>query len=149
MDIGVEILWIGPLFKSPMDDMGYDVENYRMIDPIFGTMDDFLELVNEMKKRSNDLIQLFIMKKNISLNPNSNFYYIFLDLKLITDLVPNHTSYKCEWFEKSVRREGKYTDYYMWKDAKNQDEVLEHSVTPIPPNNWVNIFLLTIRHFFV
>jgi len=52
-DLGIETLWIGPLFKSPMDDMGYDVEDYRMIDPIHGTMEDFDELVLEMNKRSN------------------------------------------------------------------------------------------------
>lgn len=53
VDLGIETLWIGPLFKSPMDDMGYDVEDYKMIDPIFGTMNDLEELVKEMKKRSN------------------------------------------------------------------------------------------------
>jgi len=64
----------------------------------------------------------------------------FLDLKLVTDIIPNHSSYKCEWFQKSIKREGKYTDYYMWHDALNQKEVLENpKITPIPPNNWVNI----------
>jgi len=53
VDLGIETLWIGPLFKSPMDDMGYDVENFYEIDPIFGTMADFDELVLEMKKRGN------------------------------------------------------------------------------------------------
>lgn len=52
-DLGIETLWIGPLFKSPMDDMGYDVEDFRMIDPIYGTLADFDNLVLEMKKRSN------------------------------------------------------------------------------------------------
>lgn len=52
MDLRIETLWIGPLLKSPMDDMGYDVENFTMIDPLFGTMDDFEELVSEMNKRS-------------------------------------------------------------------------------------------------
>jgi len=62
-----------------------------------------------------------------------------LDLKLIIDLIPNHSSYKCEWFEKSIKQEGKYEDYYIWHNASNQDEVLSNSsVTPIPPNNWVN-----------
>jgi len=51
-DLGIETLWVGPIFKSPMDDMGYDVEDFYMIDPIFGTMDDFEELVFEMNKRS-------------------------------------------------------------------------------------------------
>jgi len=62
-----------------------------------------------------------------------------LDLKLIIDLIPNHSSYKCKWFEKSIKQEGKYKDYYMWYNASNQDEFLSNSsVTPIPPNNWVN-----------
>lgn len=52
VELGVEIVWINPIFKSPMDDMGYDVENYTVIDPIFGTMDDFDELISEMNKRS-------------------------------------------------------------------------------------------------
>lgn len=51
VDLGVDVVWISPIFKSPMDDLGYDVENYTMIDPIFGTMDDFEELVAEVKKR--------------------------------------------------------------------------------------------------
>lgn len=65
----------------------------------------------------------------------------------MTDLIPNHTSYKCKWFERSVKRDGKYTDYYIWKDAKNQDEVLNGSATPIPPNNWVNNILVGFSGF--
>jgi len=53
VDLGIETLWIGPLFKSPMDDMGYDVEDFYEIDPMFGTMADFDELVLEMNKRGN------------------------------------------------------------------------------------------------
>ncbi|KAE9521750.1 hypothetical protein AGLY_017850 [Aphis glycines] len=114
VDLGIETLWIGPLFKSPMDDMGYDVEDYKMIDPIFGTMDDLEELVKEMKKRN---------------------------LKLATDLIPNHSSYKCKWFEKSIKKDGKYADYYVWRNASNQDDVMKNSsVTPLPPNNWLSIF---------
>ncbi|XP_060865657.1 maltase A3-like [Metopolophium dirhodum] len=115
VDLGIETLWVGPFFKSPMDDMGYDVEDFYMIDPIFGTMSDLEELVFEMNKRN---------------------------LKLVIDLIPNHSSYKCEWFEKSIKQEGKYKDYYIWHNASNQDEVLSNSsVTPIPPNNWLSIFV--------
>jgi len=53
IDLGIETLWIGPLYKSPMEDMGYDVEDYYKIDPLFGTMADFDELILEMRKRSN------------------------------------------------------------------------------------------------
>lgn len=52
VDLGIDIVWINPIFKSPMYDMGYDVENYTMIDPIFGSMADFEELISEMNKRS-------------------------------------------------------------------------------------------------
>lgn len=51
MDLGVTIVWINPIFKSPMDDLGFDVENYTNIDPIFGTMSDFEELISEMNHR--------------------------------------------------------------------------------------------------
>lgn len=54
------------------------------------------------------------------------------------DFVPNHSSHKHPWFQKSVLREGKYSEYYIWKNATNQDEVLKNnSVIPIVPNNWV------------
>jgi len=57
-------------------------------------------------------------------------------------MIPNHSSSKCEWFRKSIKREEKYDNYYIWHDAKNQKEVIENSsVTPIEPNNWVNIHL--------
>jgi len=70
---------------------------------------------------------------------NNYIIIFFLDLKLVTDFIPNHSSYKCEWFQKSIKREGKYTDYYIWRDASNQNEVMRNSsVKPIPPNNWVN-----------
>jgi len=58
-------------------------------------------------------------------------------LKLIIDFVPNHSSYKCEWFSKSIKNEGKYGDYYVWRDASNQNELGNSSVAPKPPNNWV------------
>lgn len=53
-------------------------------------------------------------------------------------MVPNHSSYKCEWFQKSIEREGKFTDYYFWLNASNQNEIDEKPETiPLPPNNWV------------
>uniref|UniRef100_A0A2H8TXU8 alpha-glucosidase n=1 Tax=Melanaphis sacchari TaxID=742174 RepID=A0A2H8TXU8_9HEMI len=112
VDLGIKIVWINPIFKSPMYDMGYDVENYTMIDPIFGKMADFEELISEMNKR---------------------------DLKLIIDFVPNHSSNQCEWFLKSIKKEGKYDEYYVWRNASNQDE-LSNTTTPTPPNNWLSKF---------
>ncbi|XP_025411884.1 maltase A3-like [Sipha flava] len=113
VDLGVDVVWINPIFKSPMDNMGFDVENHTVIDPMFGTMEDFEELVAEVKKR---------------------------DLKLIIDFVPNRSSYKCEWFSKSIKREGKYGDYYIWHDALNQDQADNETFTPTPPNNWLSVF---------
>jgi len=61
-----------------------------------------------------------------------------IDLKVIMDFVPNHTSDKHTWFQRSVNNESPYSDYYIWKDAKNQEEVIKNSsITPIVPNNWV------------
>lgn len=53
------------------------------------------------------------------------------------EFVPNHSSSKCEWFSKSIKREGKYEDYYEWHNASNQDQLGNQSVVPKPPNNWV------------
>lgn len=64
--------------------------------------------------------------------------FLCLDLKLLLDMVPNHSSSKCQWFSKSIRREGKYEDYYVWRNASNQDQLGNSSVKPTPPNNWVN-----------
>ncbi|XKL60458.1 hypothetical protein PGB90_007515 [Kerria lacca] len=92
--LGVGCIWLSPILKSPMADFGYDVSNFREIDPIFGTMDDFDMLIRKARK---------------------------LGLKVIMDYVPNHTSEKHEWFIKSVERIPPYTDYYIWRDAKYQN----------------------------
>lgn len=72
-----------------------------------------------------------------------------IDLKLIIDLIPNHSSDRCEWFQKSIKQEGKYKDYYIWRNATNQDELGNSSVTPKPPNNWVNNLRLTVLSEFI
>ncbi|XP_031625092.1 maltase 1-like [Contarinia nasturtii] len=104
-ELGVDGAWISPIFKSPMVDFGYDIEDFYDVDPMFGTMADLEELFREAEKRN---------------------------IKIILDFVPNHSSDKCEWFKKSVKREGKYTDYYVWAAGKNNNTE--------PPNNWVSIF---------
>ncbi|KAL4097548.1 hypothetical protein QTP88_022306 [Uroleucon formosanum] len=113
VDLGIEIVWINSIFKSPMYDTGYDVENYTMIDPIFGSMTDFEKLISEMNKRG---------------------------LKLIIDFVPNHSSSQCEWFLKSIKNEDNYDEYYIWRNASNQDQLSNLTITPIPPNNWLSIY---------
>jgi glycosidase len=109
VDLGIDAIWISPMYESPMKDFGYDISNFTNIDPIFGTLDDFKVMAAEFKKRG---------------------------LKLIMDMVPNHSSDQHPWFKKSVQRIEPYTDYYVWKDAKGFDE----NGKPIPPTNWVAAF---------
>lgn len=108
-DLGVTGTWMSPIFKSPMRDFGYDIQDFYNVDEIFGT--------NE------DLVVLFAKAKQ-------------LDIKIILDFVPNHSSDLCEWFIKSEQRLDGYDDWYVWRDAKGVDENGE----PIPPSNWVSIW---------
>ncbi|XP_049306792.1 maltase A2 [Bactrocera dorsalis] len=108
-EIGVTATWISPIYDSPMADMGYDVRNFTKIDPLFGTMEDF----DNMLAKAHEL-----------------------DLKLILDFVPNHSSDECEWFKKSIRREDGYDDFYVWDDGKIDPETGERS----PPSNWRAVF---------
>lgn len=89
-DLGVAGVWISPIFKSPMKDHGYDIEDYYAIDPVFGTMADVEELFAKAKA---------------------------LDIKILLDFVPGYTSSAHEWFKKSVDRIEPYTDYYVWSDG--------------------------------
>ncbi len=90
--LGVDAIWISPCFKSPMDDFGYDVADYRDIDPMFGTMDDFDDLLAAAHER---------------------------DLKVILDFVPNHSSHEHPWFQESrSSRDNPKADWYTWRDAK-------------------------------
>nr|XP_019557019.2 maltase 2 [Aedes albopictus] len=90
-DLGVKAFWLSPIYKSPMADFGYDIADFRDIQPEYGTMDDFRNLVKEAKK---------------------------LGLRVILDFVPNHSSDEHEWFVKSENREAGYEDYYVWHDGK-------------------------------
>ena len=87
--LGVDAIWLSPIYQSPMKDFGYDVSDYRKIDPIFGNMEDFDALVSEAHK---------------------------LGLHVMMDMVLNHSSDKHEWFEKSRAKENPYTDFYIWSD---------------------------------
>lgn len=103
-NLGVETLWLSPIYKSPNDDNGYDVSDYCDIMEDFGTMADFEEMLAEMKKK---------------------------DLKLILDLVFNHSSDEHPWFvEARSSRNNRYRDYYIWNEGKDGN----------PPNNWVSFF---------
>jgi alpha-glucosidase len=103
--LGVDGVWLSPFFTSPMADFGYDVSDYQNIDPIFGTLRDFDEMIGEMHKRG---------------------------LKLIIDLVLNHTSEKHPWFAESRKnRTNPKADWYVWANPKDDGT---------PPNNWLSVF---------
>ena len=126
--LGVGAIWISPFFLSPMVDNGYDVEDYKKINPIFGTMEDF----DNLKKTCD--------KYNI---------------KIIVDFVANHTSDKHEWFQKALKNEEKYKDYYVftkdpiwekksvfggeaWEKVNNDEYYLHSFAVNQPDLNWEN-----------
>jgi alpha-glucosidase len=93
VQLGVDAIWIAPVYPSPMADFGYDVADYCGIDPIFGTMRDFDLLLSECHQRG---------------------------LKVILDFVPNHTSDQHPWFlESKSSRESPRRDWYLWRDEPN------------------------------
>lgn len=91
----MEATWLSPIFKSPMVDFGYDISSYTEIQPEYGTMQDFEELMAKAKQ---------------------------LGIKIILDFVPNHSSDQCEWFQKSIERDPLYDDFYIWRDGKENPE---------------------------
>ncbi|KAJ7422077.1 Neutral and basic amino acid transport protein rBAT [Willisornis vidua] len=104
--LNIKTIWITSFFKSPLKDLGYGAEDFYAIDPIFGSMRDFESLIAAIHDRG---------------------------LKVIIDLIPNHTSDKHRWFQLSRNRTGKYTDYYIWQDCR------QAAGSVIPPNNWVSV----------
>ncbi|MEI6949562.1 alpha-amylase family glycosyl hydrolase [Paraflavisolibacter sp. H34] len=103
--LGVTAVWLSPIYPSPMADYGYDISDYCGIHPLFGSMDDFDELLQEVHRRG---------------------------MKLILDLVPNHTSDQHPWFlESRSSRDNPKRDWYIWKDPKPNGSL---------PNNWLSVF---------
>ncbi|WP_010170281.1 glycoside hydrolase family 13 protein [Bacillus coahuilensis] len=103
-ELGIDVIWICPMYKSPNDDNGYDISDYKDIMEDFGTMEDFDRLLKEVHHRG---------------------------MKLIIDLVPNHTSDEHQWFiESRSSKEDPKRDWYIWCDGVNGKE----------PNNWESIF---------
>jgi len=103
--LGVDAIWLSPFFKSPMKDYGYDVSDYRNVDPLFGTLDDFKKLLDKAHK---------------------------LGLRLIVDMVLNHTSDQHPWFLESRQdKDNAKADWYVWVDPKKDGT---------PPNNWLSVF---------
>jgi len=103
--LGIDAIWISPFYPSPMKDFGYDVSNYRDIDPLFGSLPDFDQLLESAHK---------------------------LGLKIIIDLVPNHSSDQHPWFlESRSSGDNPKRDWYVWKDGKEDGS---------EPNNWLSVF---------
>jgi glycosidase len=107
--LGVDVVWLSPVFASPQIDMGYDISDYKTIDPQYGSIDDVDQLMEGLHERG---------------------------MKLLLDLVVNHTSDQHEWFKQS--RSGKdspYRDWYIWRKPKYDTEGKRQ-----PPNNWISHF---------
>ena len=108
--LAIDAIWLSPIYPSPGFDVGYDVSDHAAVDPLLGTDDDFDRLVREAHARG---------------------------LRVILDLVMNHTSDQHAWFQASRQsREGPYADYYLWRDPAGHDA----DGTPLPPNNWLSFF---------
>ena len=101
--LGADFVWVNPFYDSPMDDNGYDVRDYYKVASIYGSMSDFAKLVAEAHSR---------------------------EMKVIIDLVLNHTSDENQWFINSENSIEPYTDYYIWRDPVDGHE----------PNNWGSFF---------
>ncbi|MFA6755223.1 MAG: alpha-glucosidase [Bacilli bacterium] len=105
--LGVGIIWLSPIYASPMADMGYDISDYKKINPLFGTMEDFDNMLHECSLR---------------------------DIKVVMDLVMNHTSDEHYWFKNAISDStSKYRDYYYIRKGKGKN-------CKKPPNNWTSIF---------
>ena len=107
-DLGIDAIWFSPLYASPNADYGYDISDYKAINPEYGTMQEFDEMVALLHQKG---------------------------IRVIMDLVINHTSDKHEWFLQSrSSTDNKYRNYYYWKDGRGKDGKK-------PPNNWTSFFL--------
>lgn len=103
-ELGIDVIWLSPVYQSPNDDNGYDISDYQAIMQEFGTMEDFDEMLNAAHERG---------------------------IKIMMDLVVNHTSDEHRWFVESRKsKDNPYRDYYIWREAKDGRE----------PNNWGSCF---------
>ena len=103
-DLGVDVIWLNPVYESPQRDNGYDISDYRSIHHEYGTMADWEELLAQIHDR---------------------------EMRLVMDLVVNHTSVDHEWFQRSRRGDPEYEDYYIWREGDEDGD---------PPNNWESFF---------
>lgn len=108
--IGITVAWLSPIFKSPMADFGYDIADFYDIQPEYGTLADLDRLI----ARANQL-----------------------QIKILLDFVPNHSSDESIWFQRSANREPGWEDFYIWHPGYADDKNASHR---LPPNNWVSVF---------
>ena len=107
--LGIDVIWLSPVYASPNDDMGYDISDYQAIMEDFGTMEDFDRMLETAHG---------------------------LGIKIVMDLVANHTSDEHRWFEESrSSRDNPYRDFYYWRDGK-----VGPNGEKLPPNNWGSVF---------
>ncbi|SFR46012.1 glycoside hydrolase family 13 protein [Halogeometricum limi] len=126
-ELGVDVVWLNPVYESPGVDNGYDIADYRAIDDQFGTMDDWEDLLAGLHDR---------------------------EMRLIMDLVVNHTSDEHDWFQNACEsRDAEYRDYYVWREGRSLEEAgvsdaafdpavygLPAGVRELPPNDWESFF---------
>lgn len=104
-ELGIDVIWLSPVYQSPNDDNGYDISDYQAIMTEFGTMEDFDDMLREAHERG---------------------------IKIMMDLVVNHTSDEHRWFVESRKsKDNSYRDYYIWREGKGEK---------MPPNNWGSCF---------
>lgn len=113
-DLGVDAIWVCPIFDSPMRDHGYDVRDYRKINPHYGTMRDFLDLI----QKTHEHVLVFVFPINI----------LSLGMKLILDFVPNHTSNEHQWFQDSRHCRNGRDEWYIWSKGFGDARSVKASV---------------------
>jgi oligo-1,6-glucosidase len=111
VDLGVDVVWLSPVYVSPQDDNGYDIADYQAIEPMFGTLADLDDLLAAMHERG---------------------------LRLVMDLVVNHTSDAHPWFLSSRDRDSPQRDWYFWRQGRPDPA---DAAAMLPPNNWTSVFL--------
>ena len=100
----MDVLWLSPVYRSPQDDNGYDISDYQDIDPLFGTLEDMDELLDEAHKRG---------------------------LRIVMDLVVNHTSDEHAWFQASRDKNDPHADWYWWRPARPGHERAPGASEPV------------------
>ncbi len=131
VDLGVGAVWLSPIYRSPMADFGYDISDHTDIDPIFGTLDDFDQLLREAHHKGK------VGPPGVLFKPGTHavtFHVVTVSgLKVVMDFIPNHTSDAHPWFVQSRAGAASHRDWYVWRPARRAE-----GEDRLPPNNWVS-----------